>query len=514
MAKLHSRKLYDLIQSMTRAEKKTFTQLARANSKAKEPKYLLLFKAIDQQEEFDGDKLEKRMLKFVKTITGFTQMKAELYQRVLDCLRYHSANKKASVDVRLKLMMLDIRELYKRGLYGQAMDVLIKMKELAYQYERYYQIPEIFKWQKQLIIKTERFIEAMLEKTYVDEKKVMEKMERIAAYWNVNYQLVALNRVEGFITQEKKLAKLDALIKTSILKDPVDKTSNESQILYHFSYALYYNLIGDFGEFYIHNKELINIMEENPHIIEDKAGYYINAIKNLVLSYIDRKDYKNAFLYLEKMVKVKTINPQYKQKVSLKYNVLKMILFTTIGSFQKAIDLAEKEIPELLTEEDKLAEFELKTLCAYAYFGIGNYSKTIDYLNEALSSKYLGTRKDLQAFVRIFLLLTHYELNNKIYLEDAVRSTHRFLNKQERLSKFERIVLKFIKKIPTIYTRRDLHNIFKGVKSDLMTLPNDPSENLFLKYFDFIAWLDSKIERKDFLTVIKSKALHPVSQPL
>ena len=54
-------------------------------------------------------------------------------------------------------------------------------------------------------------------------------------------------------------------------------------------------------------------------------------------------------------------------------------------------------------------------------------------------------RKDLQSLARILNLIIHYELGNTVLLDSLLRSTYRYLNKENRLSEIEKKFINFFK---------------------------------------------------------------------
>src|SRR5439155_27309205 len=104
----------------------------------------------------------------------------------------------------------------------------------------------------------------------------------------------------------------------------------------------------------------------------------------------------------------------------------------------------------------------------------------------------------------ILNLIVHYELGNEDILPYIVKSTYRFLYNRNRLYKFENSVLGFIaKKLPHITTGQEITEAFKKLKAELQEITKDPFEKRALEYFDFISWLESKIENRPFAEIVR-----------
>ena len=141
----------------------------------------------------------------------------------------------------------------------------------------------------------------------------------------------------------------------------------------------------------------------------------------------------------------------------------------------------------------------------YIYFGIGDYDKALEFLNQWLNLPRSIERQDLQSLARILNLIVHFEMGNTILLEYLFRSTYRFLRKRNRMYDFEKRVLKFIKDSNKIRSTRELREAFITLKNDFEELSKVPSEKVMFQYFDFIAWLESKTNNEPFSTVVKRR---------
>lgn len=70
----------------------------------------------------------------------------------------------------------------------------------------------------------------------------------------------------------------------------------------------------------------------------------------------------------------------------------------------------------------------------------------------------------------------------------------------------ENIVLQFIrKKMPRIHTAKQQMKAFVELRNDFVEIADDEYESKAFEYFDYISWLDSKIEKKSFAEVVREK---------
>ena len=126
-----------------------------------------------------------------------------------------------------------------------------------------------------------------------------------------------------------------------------------------------------------------------------------------------------------------------------------MLYFLNTAQFEKGFELVAHIQNGFDTYNDKLITarkiifyFNITLL----YFLAEKNHTALDWLNRIIALK-TDSRKDIQNFSRILLLILHYELKNHILLESFIRSTRRHLYKLEVLHHYEKTLLKGLKKI-------------------------------------------------------------------
>ena len=96
----------------------------------------------------------------------------------------------------------------------------------------------------------------------------------------------------------------------------------------------------------------------------------------------------------------------------------------------------------------------------------------------------------------------HYELGNEDVLPNLCKSTYRYFEKKGELRQAEKSILNFFSNtILKITTGRGKRNAFIELKKELESVMSGE----MLDDFDFISWIDSKIQNKSFLEVVRSR---------
>jgi hypothetical protein len=142
---------------------------------------------------------------------------------------------------------------------------------------------------------------------------------------------------------------------------------------------------------------------------------------------------------------------------------------------------------------------------ATLYFGNGDYSTSIDYLQKIINATG-ELRTDLQCYARLQHLLAHYELGNTELMEPLSRSVYRFMSRMENLTVIEEEMFKFLRRsfaITHYQMKPELERFLQKVKH----LEKNRFETRAFAYLDIISWLESKVYKKTMSEVIREKYL-------
>ena len=109
---------------------------------------------------------------------------------------------------------------------------------------------------------------------------------------------------------------------------------------------------------------------------------------------------------------------------------------------------------------------------------------------------------NLQMLSRVFNLILHFELGNILLVSSLIKSTYRFLKKENQLQDIEKAFLNFIKSVIKAQGNREVKECFQKFKVNLMNITN--SENATISVFDLMAWVDSKLINMSFSEIVKN----------
>lgn len=505
----NSDELFELIRSLTKAEKRYF-KLAVSVQKGNK-NYLRLFDMIDKQKEYNEEAI-LNLFSGEKITKHLHVVKNYLYNLILDCLHIYHMN--LSVDATLKKQLHTIKILFEKGLYKQCEKLIAKAKQVATHYENHLQLLELSNWEAQLIWEKSFSgkTEEEMENSYQKEFSIMEKYRNYREYSLLGVKISVNKSKKGKIQHIEDLAIYKKNLDHSLFDSEKNALSFRAKMHFYDFHNIFLSAQKDYVNGCIYSEKAVKLFEENSHQIKENLQLYIHTLKNLIINLFNLKRYDESFITINKLEKINNSSTVLKKKNLIWIIHAKLALYSNTGRFDEGVALIEEIKNDFRKSGDSIFYKEIDLLLKYnicsVYVGSECYIDANTWLNEILNDSSTDLRSDIYSFSRILHLIVHFELGNEELLEYAVKSTYRFLYKRKRIYKIETGILNFIgKKLPKIKSQQDLMEAFKELRAELIEILKDPFEKKALDYFDFISWLNSKIENRSFAEIVKEKTL-------
>jgi len=509
MPKTPSNKLFNLINSLSGSEKRYFKLFANKNQTGKYSKYTLLFDAIDAQEISDDEALRKVIYPNQEIQSRkFSELKNYLYELVLKSLK--GFDEKTSIEYKLKGMLLNIKVLFKRSRFEDCIEMMQKAKKLVVKYEAFEHNLELLAWEKKIAYTKidVNFMDKELDRIQTEEKICLSQLTQLSIYRNIFFKVLIRSKQDALLRSQEKVNEMHELVRNPIMDDINKANSHRARIVFYRTKSIYYYAILNYENFHVYGEKLLEEMERYPHMLKEDVSKYISALSNFTYSCTLLNKYDNVDKCLDKFQNIKTLTHDDELKIHRQYYQNKFNVCIKKGNFEEGFKAMKKHLNEV--EKFNQDAFERNSFYLsyfYIYFGSGDYDKALESLNQLLNLPKTTERKDIQSLARILNLIIHFEIGNTLLLESLLRSTYRFLSKRNRLYGFEKSVLTFIQKSERLRSAKEMRKAFIELKKEFENLSQNPSDNVMLRYFNFIAWLDSKIENKTFAEAVKSHYL-------
>jgi len=502
-----STELFRLIKSLSKSEKRFFKLMSALQSGEKN--YIKLFDAIEKQSEYDEEAI-KKLFSNNTFIRHLPSEKNHLYKLVLKSLRlFYSEN---SISAILAENIQSIEILYNKALYAECGKLVKKAKKLAAAHERFYYQFELIKWEKMLL--EEEFqsgnFDQDLNALVAEEQTVIQKLRNLAEYQILYSKINYVFRQGGYVRNHLEREIVNEIVSHELIKGKNTALSKRAAATCYYIKGLCAITSNEVEESFQHFTRVVKIFEENPNLIQDIPKQYIKSLGNLFYYYIRIGDYERLFALIKKMRSLED-QPGFNRvdlriRIFISTNYFEMLAYDKLGDFEKAIDMMEKVKHQLKQFDERTAkedEVLFEHLFANVFFGAGRYREALRQLNGVLNDTETNLRQDIYSFSRLFSLLIHYELQNHDLLDYLTKSTERYFIKRRKTQdlgyEFELAFIKHFKLlIKSSKNIKKTQDVLSEMLAELKDILRDNNEIVALEYFDYITWIDAKMQNRSY----------------
>lgn len=502
--------LFLLIKSLEKAEKRSFKLYIKRSSAKEDLKIIQLFDAIDKLIGYD----EKVLLKKLPTIEKpqLANLKTHLYKQILASLRLLKSTE--NIDLQLNEQLDYARILYNKGLKLQSLRILERVKEIARTYNKFSFLTQVITLEKK--IETLHITRSTLEKTAhlaIEAVEVSDRISRVTKLSNLALQLYGWYVKNGHARNEEDEVDVKAFFKQN-LPQKIDSESGFYEKLYLYqSYVWFAFIRQDFIMYYRYSQKWIDLFTAEPTMIEVETGHYIKGLHNLLNAHFDLRNFSKFESTLKEFeafaeTAVAKHHDNFRIHTFVYISAAKINQCLMLGTFKEGLTLIP-HIDEKLTEYELYIDYHRVLVFNYKvatlYFGSGNYSIAIDYLQKIINHN-VGLRNDLQCYARLMHLMAHYELGNHNIIEYLIKSVYRFMAKMQNLTVIEEEMFKFLRRSFSISPRK-MQPEFVTFLATIKQYEKSRFETRAFAYLDIISWVESKVHNKTMAAIIHDKYL-------
>ena len=502
--------LFLLIKSLKKSEKRNFKLFANRNTETDNLKTVKLFDALDKMEDYNEVLLLKKNPSISKQ--QLSNISANLYKQILDSLRL--IKDADNIDLQLHEQMDHARILYNKGLYLQSLNILDKTKRLASANNQLTYLIQVLFFEKKIeALYLTRSIENRADEIIEESKNAAEKIERINTLSSLSLKLYSWYIKNGHARTAKEETAIKKIFTDGLPKDFITANTFYEKLYLYQSYCWQAFICQDFLMYYRYAQKWVDIFSEEPYMIEIETMHYIKGMHNLMGAHFNLRNAKKLKETIEKFEtfaqenivvnnennKIQTFTYLYTTKINLHF---------TEGTFTEGLTM----IPSLIAQLD---EFDMyldkhRVLIFYykiasLYFGSGDSSTAIDYLNKIINWK-VDLRTDLQCYSRLLQLIAHYELGNYTLIEYLIKSVYRFMAKMENMSTVEEDIFNFLRKSFHVEPK-DIKPALQQLLVKLKAHEQNRFETRAFVYLDVISWIESKLKDVPVENIIREKFL-------
>ncbi len=432
--------LFHLIKALSRSEKRYFTLDAQKSGR-KGSRYLELFQAVNEMDEYDETILRERFG------GNLPSDKSYLYEAIMRSMRdYHSAR---SLSARIKELMLDARFLYERGLFDQSERRLGEAGELAVELDDQFALLEI-NVQKRHLVKSIR------RKDYREELQALIRIKD-KSMEVISQELKFLDTADELFVEILQHFELKAegdrqklrqrFAHLTRLPEPAD--SAKTQWRYLLCMAMYHQLLGEFDKVFEYYSKVVDWWDRYPKYKKEDFYLYIIDVSNLLHAYSVKEQYQRIPAVLDRLEQEEPESLHARSLLFQKSAVYRLMYLINMGE-SGGVDRFVSEL------EKGLEKYEIKSGTRNALiinvsillFIQGRYKACVNWAQKLIRDK-SGARSDIRSGAWVLQLMAAFGFAEVDQLESILRATYRYFSKAGlgKEGGFENRMLDFAKKL-------------------------------------------------------------------
>jgi|GEM_PF-5037677 len=486
--------LFILIKSMSKSEKRHFKLFTQAFGK-KDSVYLKLFDAIDKQEEYDEAVLTKKMK--VKHLSPYKKF---LFENILKTLRiYHAEHNEA---FQLIDNFQNISLLRNRGLFKDALRVYERTYKKLKQLHLYTFLVELLNtgeslWLSYLPNKemTDKLVDLQQEKlAYIEYAK------SIVSYRALARDIKNMLRILHPLRSEEHEAEIFTLLQNPLLQDKKEAQTIIAQSLYYECQNMLHMAMLDYERVKIDAKEAVVFLEAQ----DDRSPvYYKTLVANLVTGLLACAKSKDDALFQELEAKYevfqkevlahKNVGTHFEVLIEKLYYNFKLHYWIEQNDFETIIEMEEKVVV-FWKKQQRFLDSDWRMTVGFFFAQAFFFNKQLDkaqaWVDILLDEERNNPKIPCICNARILNLMIQYEKKNFFLLYSLFCSTKRYLNKNERIFKGERVMLNFFKWVGENEGSPHLNSKLDKLTQKLKEVCADKYEKNFFQEMKLEYWLN------------------------
>lgn len=500
--------LFQLIHSLSKAEKRNFKLYSKRNSANSDLKIIELFDAMDKLSDYDEAILFKKLVTIKKP--QLANVKAHLYKQLLASLRLIKTN--VSIELELHEQLDYAKILYNKGLYLQSLKLLERVKELSKAQHQYSYLIQAISLEKKIeTLHITRSLEHRADSLCQEAEEVQMKRELITRLSNLALKMYSFYIKNGHARNPEEEQGFTNYFNSHLTPEALNNKGFYEQLYVFQSYVWYSFICQNFLMYYRYSAKWVQLFDANPLMKEIETGHYLKGMHNLLNAHFDLRNYKKfdeTLSYFENFSKTDLASQNNNNLIQtfIYISSAKLNRFIMFGNFEDGL----KIIPSLeiqislyrhFLDRHRVLVFNYKA--ASLYFGAGDYNTCIDYLRRIINEP-TDLRTDLQCYARLLHLIAHYEIGNYELMETLSRSVYRFMAKMKNLTRIEEEMFKFLK--ATFYVKpAAMQPEFLSLLQRIKKYEKDRFETRSFAYLDVVSWVESKVNNTTLAKIIQQK---------
>ncbi len=473
--------LYDLIQSMSKAERRHFTIYFKGTAHGDLSRYLELFSTLAAMDTYSRETLEKKFDGW----TGwkyYSKTKGYLIDCIFDALRaYH---KSQSIKEILYDQASALRMLYNRGLLDHYGHLLRQAKSLCYECGEYLPLLDILQTEETYAMRSVLDADAVHDE--ISRVLILIREEEAALV--CNRKVYAIYKKYGLRAPESVHQELRRMI-ADIEKQLSIAPTTSSKKHYYSSLALCYHCLNEHRNA---TQVLQSCIEMNDAMsvreFRERAELYLLHMSQLMTYAFNHRDpdyFDEIKAYVDKRVVDVSGLEEKRFEISIQSNFLSMIIHKDYSRVDENARYVDENM-ELFKKISLIIQGDITFNMSLGFLQNRNLDKALEWLLRAFELPGITGRDHMMVYARFYELLLHWKLNHTELVLSKTLAFKRYLQKNEALGEFERVCIRFMNAAILNDSTKGFAKALQNFGSDLQQLDSSQYAGIVRNYNELV----------------------------
>ncbi len=501
--------LTQLIQSLSKSERKKLAVLIRKNGIESNNDYIVLYKIINKQPLIDLNEAKKTFFQKKPTSTFNTAV-----NYLLNVILTILSQLRTEQDSYYKLfhMLMNAKVLYEKSIYSECFQLISRIQCEAEKFENFSILLTAQRLELEYLL-TLDFLDLSEQELLNKQLKIKETMKKIQKIneHSFLYELLRHRTLhKGNVRSIKQKQELnDLVISEMSIVSSTGVENFETQKNHLLFQANYLICVGDYKSALNSFYELNSFFEKNMHLLSNPPIYYLNTLEGVLDNLRTIKKYEAMDYFICKLENLQNPSLYFKMQVKFIAFFYRTVPFIDGGKYtvakQMLIDI-KSELFSNINLLTPLRKFQLLLNSSIIYLGSNDLSTARKYITQITGEKD-NISKPLLRTTRLINLIIMYELHEFDFIDYEIRSLKREIKNSENAYQIEQILIKVLNYFINNYPKKVDKKVCEKIELSLNSLYDNRFELQVLRIFDFGAWIKSKICNQPLSQVFRREIL-------
>ncbi len=479
--------LFELIQSLSKAERRYFKIHFNGTAHGDLSSYEKLFDAMAAMKELDAPALDRKFSSW----TGwkyYSKTKHYLITAIFDAMRaYHKGQ---SLDETLYDQAASLRFLKNRGLYSHFEKLLAQTKAVCYETEMLLPLLDVLANEEAHLSRTLRDPSGVHQEIV----EVLRDMQLHEEALQLNRRIYSLYKKHGLRPTEEATKEFNESIEIlNNFKDRVRLINTKSFL--NSAIALCHHCLNNQQEAVAVTQRNLELLESmSPRAIRHNAKQCMLYLSQMITFAFNSRQadfYDQIKLYAEEHMQNIEDNEISKFELSIQSNFLAMIIHQDYSNVDRNAAFVD-ENRQLFRQISIVIQGDVTFNMSLGYLKTGNLPKALEWLLRVFEIPEIERREQIFLYARLYEILLHWKLGHIELVLSKTLSFKRFLNKQKNMGEFERVFIRFMNAAVLNDSTDGFAKAINNFAEDLQKLDKAQYAGITASYTDLLGWFRTK----------------------